>query len=200
MRRVVLASSNLGKLGELACLLEDLEMDLVPQSDLGVVEVEETGLSFEENALIKARHAARSARLPAIADDSGIVVDALNGAPGVYSARYAGSNATDEQNVDKLLMALTNVAEPARTAHFECAIAYLRSPDDSDPIICHGIWQGRILSAPRGSEGFGYDPIFFVPELGCASAELAPEVKNAKSHRGAALRQLVRRLRSLNDS
>jgi XTP/dITP diphosphohydrolase len=156
-----------------------------------VVEVEETGLTFVENALLKARNATRHTGLPAIADDSGIEVDALHGAPGIYSARYAGEGASDARNLEKLLADLRDVPEARRTARFVCLMVYLRHELDPTPIICQGSWEGRVLFEPRGAGGFGYDPVFFVPTHSCSSAELPPEVKNQLSHRGQALRALV---------
>ncbi len=190
-RRVVLASSNPGKVREINALLAGLHLTAVPQSDFSVVDVEETGLTFVENALLKARNATRHTGLPAIADDSGLEVDALHGAPGIYSARYAGAGASDARNVEKLLADLREVPEARRTARFVCLMVYLRHELDPTPIICQGTWEGRILFEPRGRGGFGYDPVFFVPTHNCSSAELPPEVKNELSHRGQALRALV---------
>jgi XTP/dITP diphosphohydrolase len=162
-----------------------------------VPDAEETGLTFVENALLKARNAAAHTGLAAIADDSGIEVDALHGAPGIYSARYAGAGASDQANLEKLLAVLRDVPEAARTARFQCLLVYLRHADDPTPLICQGTWEGRILDAPRGENGFGYDPVFYVPTHDCTSAELPPEVKNALSHRGQALRKLVAALQPL---
>ncbi len=187
---IVLASNNAGKVREIGQLLIGAQLRVVPQAEFGVTDVAETGLTFVENALIKARHAAQISGLAAIADDSGLEVDALHGAPGIYSARYAGAGSSDEANVIKLLADLTDVAEAERTARFQCVVVYLRHAADPTPLICHGTWEGRILTAPRGDNGFGYDPIFWVPTHQCSSAELAPEVKNQLSHRGQALRQL----------
>jgi len=175
-------------------MLAWLHLAVIPQSDRGVPEAEETGLSFVENAILKARNAARHTGLPAIADDSGIEVDYLNGAPGIYSARYAGKGASDEQNLRKLLDDLVGVPQTERTARFQCLMVYLRHEFDPTPVICQGTWEGRILFEPRGTHGFGYDPIFFVPTHNCSSAELPPEVKNNLSHRGQALRELVQEL------
>lgn len=194
-RRIVLASNNAGKLRELNQLLQDLACEVVPQSSLGVPEAEETGLSFVENALLKARNAAAHTGLPALADDSGLEVDALNGAPGIYSARYAGEGASDQANVEKLLAALEGVADAQRGARFQCLIVYLRHAEDPTPLICQGTWEGRILHTPRGDQGFGYDPVFYVPGQDCASAQLPPAIKNRLSHRGQALRRLVEVLR-----
>ena len=189
---IVLASNNAGKVREINQLLKGAGIRVVPQGDLGVPEAEETGQSFVENAILKARNAARSSGLPAIADDSGIEVDALHGAPGIHSARYAGPGAGDAENVAKLLHALVSVPEAERGARFQCVLVYLRHAADPTPLIVQGTWEGRILEAPRGENGFGYDPVFFVPTHGCSAAELDPEVKNALSHRGQALRQLRR--------
>lgn len=187
---IVLASNNPGKVREISQLLADARIRVVPQSDYGVPDVEETGLTFVENAILKARHAARHSGLAAIADDSGLEVDALAGAPGIYSARYAGIGASDHANLMKLLADLEGVAESERTARFQCILVYLRHPADPTPLICQGTWEGMILTAPRGVHGFGYDPIFWVPTHGCSSAELDPATKNQLSHRGQALRQL----------
>jgi len=191
--RVVLASGNKGKLVELQTILAEKDVELVPQSELGVGSVPETGLSFVENALIKARHAAKETGLPALADDSGIEVDALNGEPGIYSARYAGveGDLADAANNAKLLAELEQVPEAERTARFQCVIVYMRHDKDPMPLICQGTWEGRILFEEQGENGFGYDHLFYVPEYGCASAELSPEIKNGLSHRGQALRALL---------
>jgi len=190
-KRIVLASSNPGKVREINRMLAGLHLTVVPQSDFEVTEAEETGLTFVENAILKARNAARFTQLAAIADDSGLEVDALRGAPGIYSARYAGKGAGDEANLRKLLDDLKHVPAEKRGARFQCAMVYLRHELDPTPIICLGTWEGRILPAPVGENGFGYDPVFFVPTHGCSSAQLLPDVKNALSHRGQALRQLV---------
>jgi XTP/dITP diphosphohydrolase len=195
VKQVVLASSNPGKVREIHQLLAELDLDVVPQSEFGVIEAEETGLSFVENAILKARNAALHTGRPAIADDSGIEVDALNGAPGIYSARYAGVGAGDQANLEKLLADLADVAEEQRTARFQCLMVYLRHAHDPVPLICQGTWEGRILFAPRGDNGFGYDPVFHVPTHDCSSAELPSEIKNALSHRGQALRKLLSALR-----
>ena len=191
---VVLASSNPGKLAELRARLEPAGLHVVPQDAFGVEPPEETGLTFVENALIKARAACAATGLPALADDSGIVVDALAGAPGVRSARYAGPGASDDDNVARLLEALRGVAPAERGAAFVCAIVYLRHARDPRPIVCEGAWEGRVLDAPRGDGGFGYDPVFFVDALGRTAAELSFAEKNAVSHRGQALAQLLDRL------
>lgn len=189
--RVVLASGNAGKLRELSAILELNHIELVPQSAFEVSEVEETGLSFVENALIKARHACEETGLPSIADDSGLEVDALNGEPGIYSARYAGVTGqnADAENNRKLLAELEQVKEADRTARFQCVIVYLKHDKDPMPLICQGTWEGRILFEEAGSNGFGYDPLFYVPSHDCASAELPADVKNSLSHRGQALRK-----------
>lgn len=193
MSKVVLASGNAGKLRELRAILERKDVELVPQSEFSVSDADETGLSFIENALIKARHAALATGLPAIADDSGIEVDALYGEPGIYSARYAGSHgpAADRDNNAKLLRELEGVEEARRGARFQCVIAYLRHAKDPMPLICQGTWEGRILFSEEGENGFGYDPLFYVPSHGCASAQLDAVTKNEISHRGQALRQLL---------
>ncbi len=191
MSRIVLASNNPGKVREFNALLAGYNLEVVPQSQFGVADAEETGLTFVENALIKARNAAQHTGLAAIADDSGIEVDALNGAPGIYSARYAGVGASDRANLEKLLVDLKAVAEMQRTARFQCLMVYLRHANDPTPIIIQSAWEGRILTAPRGNGGIGYDPIFFVPTHNCSSAELPPDLKLALSHRGQAVRRLV---------
>jgi XTP/dITP diphosphohydrolase len=187
---IVMASGNAGKIEEIATLLAHLDVNVVPQSDYGVSEADETGSTFEENAIIKARHAAAATGLPAIADDSGLAVDALDGRPGVYSARYAGVGASDEQNIDKLLEELGGFTGDERTAAFHCVACFVLS-DDAEPLLAKGSWQGHILDARRGSGGFGYDPVFLDPESDKASAELSPQEKNARSHRGKALRALA---------
>ena len=194
--KVVLASGNRGKLRELAALLTPLGVELTTQGELGIDGAEETGCTFVENALLKARHASRLAELPAIADDSGLAVDALGGAPGVFSARYAGVSGpgADAANNAKLIKALA--AQDNRRAHFHSVMVFLRHPDDPTPIIADGRWDGVIVDEPKGSNGFGYDPHFLVPALGLTAAELAAERKNALSHRGQAAKQLVTALRS----
>jgi XTP/dITP diphosphohydrolase len=191
VKTVVLATGNKGKLAELRTLLAPLGLEVRAQSEFGVPEAEETGLTFVENALIKARNAAHHCGLPAIADDSGLVVDALGGAPGIYSSRYAGDEATDRDNCRKLLADLRDIAEPNRTARFQCLMVLLASATDPTPVIRQGTWEGRILTEPRGTGGFGYDPLFYVPTHDCAAAELSPDDKNRLSHRGQALRGLV---------
>jgi len=190
-KTIVLASNNTGKVREFNALLAGLDLEVVPQSQFGVAEIEETGLTFVENAILKARNAAQHARRAAIADDSGLEVDALDGAPGIYSARYAGPGASDSANLEKVLGMLNGVPEAKRTARFQCVLVYLRHALDPTPLIVQGTWEGRILDAPRGRSGFGYDPVFFVPTHGCSAAELQPETKNALSHRGQALRRLL---------
>ena len=188
-QKIVLASGNQGKIKEIQAILK--EHFIVPQSEFSVEEAEETGTTFVENAIIKARNAAKHCHLPAIADDSGIVVDALSGAPGVISARYAGKGATDQQNLIKLLNDLQDIPTEKRTARFVCIIVFLRHANDPLPIIAHGIWEGRILTNSVGENGFGYDPIFWVPTHHKASAELSPKIKNSISHRGQALKILT---------
>ncbi|UCE75555.1 MAG: XTP/dITP diphosphatase [Gammaproteobacteria bacterium] len=193
--RIVLASNNPGKVREFNQLLSDTELEVVPQSAFSVPEIEETGLTFVENAILKARNAAQHTGLPAIADDSGLEVDALSGAPGIYSARYAGAGASDLDNLEKLLTTLQGVDDDQRSARFQCLMVYMRHARDPTPRIFQGTWEGSILREPRGSGGFGYDPVFLVPEMNRASAELPPDVKNRLSHRGQAIRQLVASLR-----
>jgi XTP/dITP diphosphohydrolase len=192
---IVLASDNAGKVREINQVLADLGLVVAPQSEFGVPPAEETGQTFVENAILKARNAVRRTGYAAIADDSGLEVDALGGAPGIRSARYAGPEATDRANLEKLLGALSNVPETQRTARFQCVMVYLRRPDDPTPIIASGTWEGLIASTPRGTNGFGYDPVFIVSGRGCTSAELPPDEKNRLSHRGQALRALVTALR-----
>jgi len=194
---LVLASGNAGKLEELRQLLGATRYRLRAQSELDVADAEETGLTFIENALLKARHAARATGLPALADDSGLCVDALGGAPGLYSARYGGVHGDAARNIARLLRELEGVPDTGRTARFHCALVVLRHADDPRPIIAEGSWAGRILHAPRGSGGFGYDPVFLDPENGCSAAELAPPIKHAISHRGRALALLRQRLDEL---
>ncbi|WP_312776815.1 XTP/dITP diphosphatase [Pseudescherichia sp.] len=196
MQKVVLATGNAGKVRELASLLNDFGLDVVAQTELGVESADETGLTFIENAIIKARHAAQVTGLPAIADDSGLAVDVLGGAPGIYSARFAGVDATDQQNLEKLLVELQDVPDGERQAQFHCVLVYMRHADDPTPLVCHGSWQGTIARAPAGSGGFGYDPIFVVPEAGKTAAELSADEKRAVSHRGQALKLLLEALRN----
>ena len=187
--RVVIATGNQGKLREIAELLAHLDLDCVAQSELGVAPGPETGVTFVENALQKARHASSLTGLPAIADDSGIVVNALDGRPGIYSARYAGEGASDEANVDKLLEELSGIDD--RTAHFHCAAVCIRHAEDPQPYIAEASWHGLITQERLGTGGFGYDPVFHVPDCGCTSAELSAERKNELSHRGMAFRRLA---------
>ncbi len=188
--RLVLASSNHGKLVEIREVLSGLEIELVPQADLGIGDADETASTFVENALLKARHAARVSGLPALGDDSGICVDALGGAPGLYSARYAGSHGDAQANIRKLLHELRDVPVARRAAHFYCVIVVLRSADDPMPLIAEGRWDGSILAAPRGTGGFGYDPVFYDPALAIGAAELDASIKNRISHRGQALARM----------
>ena len=193
--KLVLASGNAGKLAELRDLLGD-GFTLHAQSEFGVRDADETGLSFIENAILKARHAARATGLPALGDDSGLCVDALHGAPGLYSARYAGVHGDSDANIDKLLREIDGIHDPARTARFVCVLALVRHADDPMPLVAEGRWEGRVLRARRGSNGFGYDPVFFSPLHGCSAAELAADVKNRDSHRGRALAALRERLQA----
>jgi len=191
MSKIVLASGNKGKLREFAQLLAPLNIDIVPQSEFNVVEAEETGLSFVENAIIKARNACQQTGLPAISDDSGIEVDALRGEPGIFSSRYAGADATDQDNIDALLSALVEVPETERSARFQCVVVYMRHAEDPTPLICQGTWHGQIMMQQSGDGGFGYDPIFFVAETETSAAELSSEQKHAISHRGQAMRSFI---------
>ncbi|MGO2355214.1 MAG: RdgB/HAM1 family non-canonical purine NTP pyrophosphatase [Marinomonas foliarum] len=190
-KTIVLASNNAGKIKEFNALLGDMGIDVKPQSEFNVEEAEETGLSFIENAILKARNACAHTGLPALADDSGIEVDYLDGAPGIYSARFAGEHGNNDANNALLLEKLDGVAEPERTARFHCVLAYMRHKDDPTPLVFHGVWEGRIMTSTEGQEGFGYDPLFYVPECGCSAASLPKEVKNQISHRAKALKQLV---------
>ncbi|WP_411357932.1 RdgB/HAM1 family non-canonical purine NTP pyrophosphatase [Pseudidiomarina salilacus] len=190
MQEVVLATGNAGKIRELTELLLPFQWHVRPQAEWNFAEAEETGLTFIENAILKARHAARITGLPALADDSGLAVDALGGAPGIYSARYAGLNASDQDNIDTLLTALQGVDEAERGASFHCVLAFLRHAEDPTPIICHGRWRGIITTVPSGDKGFGYDPLFYVASEGCTAAQLSADRKRELSHRGQALRQL----------
>ena len=193
--KLVLASGNQGKLRELAQMLERLHIEVLSQADFSVEPVEETGLTFVENALLKARQAARVSGLPALGDDSGLVVDALDGQPGIHSARYAGKDAGDAANNDKLLEALTGLPAERRGAHFHCCLVLLRHADDPVPIIAEGAWHGHILETPRGDGGFGYDPLFHDRDLGATAAELPMAEKARVSHRGRALAALIEKLR-----
>ncbi|OUS71218.1 non-canonical purine NTP pyrophosphatase [Pseudoalteromonas sp. A601] len=192
-KTLVLATGNQGKVTELAKMLSSLEIEVLPQSNFNVPEVPETGTTFVENAIIKARHAAKITGHPAIADDSGLEVDGLNGAPGVYSARYAGADASDQDNIDKLLIELGD--NPTRSARFWCVLVLMRHANDPTPLICSASWEGKITQSQDGQGGFGYDPIFYVPELNCTSALLSKEQKNAISHRGQALKALLAELK-----
>ena len=194
MKKIVLASNNPGKVREINQLLHDLDIEVVAQSDFGVPEVEETGLTFVENAILKARNAAHHTGLPALADDSGIEVDALNGAPGIYSARYAGAGASDADNLDKLVKSINALDNAPRQARFQCLMVLMKHENDPTPLICQGTWEGEIVDTPQGDNGFGYDPIFYVPSENCTSAQLPPEKKNALSHRGKALQCLLDKL------
>ncbi|OKY26351.1 MULTISPECIES: XTP/dITP diphosphatase [Thalassotalea] len=197
MTTIVLATGNQGKVKELASLLAEKGFVIKAQSEFNVPDVPETGTTFVENAIIKARHAANITGLPAIADDSGLEVDALNGAPGVYSARYAGESANDSDNNQKLLNALQNVAENERSARFHCVLVYMAHAEDPTPLICHGVWEGSIVTEQQGEQGFGYDPLFWLPELHKTSAQLSREEKNTISHRGKALAQLATKLQAI---
>jgi len=191
MKKVVLASNNAGKIRELNQMLTQLDMEVLAQSEFNAGEVEETGLTFVENAILKARHAAKVSGLPAIGDDSGLEVDALNAAPGIYSARFAGVGANDQTNLQKLLTDLSDTPDEKRTARFQCLLVYMRHAEDPVPLICQGSWEGIITREPQGENGFGYDPVFFVPTHQCTSAQLSAEEKNQLSHRGQALQKLL---------
>lgn len=197
IERVVLASNNQGKLRELSELLADHHIEVIPQREFDIPDAVEDGLSFVENAIIKARHASALSGLPAIADDSGLEVDALNGEPGIHSARFAGEHGDDAANNRKLLEALADVPDAERTARFQCIMVFMRHAKDPTPLVCQGTWEGRILREPRGENGFGYDPLFWVAEENASAAELPAAVKNAQSHRGKALRELMTRLSAL---
>ena len=193
MKKLVLASSNPGKLREFEALLAPLGMEVVPQSSLGIADAEEPHGTFVENALAKARHASRRSRLPALADDSGICVGALDGEPGVHSARFAGEPRSDARNNEKLVKLLAD--KDSRRAHYYCVVVFLRHAEDPEPVIAEGIWAGEIVAEPRGANGFGYDPHFFLKDFGKTAAELDPEQKNLVSHRGKALRRLLAKLK-----
>jgi XTP/dITP diphosphohydrolase len=196
-RRIVLATGNAGKLKEIRDIFSSVEIDIVAQSEFATPEAIEDGLSFVENAIIKARNAAAHTGMPALSDDSGIEVDALNGEPGIHSARYAGD---DESNIQRLLRELEGVPEENRTARFQCVMVYIRHANDPVPVITQGVWEGRILEAVQGEGGFGYDPVFYVPERDCSAAELSAEDKNSLSHRGKALRQMLELLSTKDSS
>ena len=189
-KRIVLASGNKDKIKELQTALANLSFEVIPQSEFHITDVDETGLTFVENALLKARNACAITKSPAIADDSGICIHALNDAPGIYSARYAGPNATSQDRIAKVLHEMKHVPADKRQAAFHCVLVYLEHETDPNPLIAHGVWQGTILTKPQGEHGFGYDPIFFDPEYQCTAAELDPELKNKISHRGKALKML----------
>lgn len=193
--KIVFASNNAGKTKEISALLKDFSIELILQSELGVSEIEETGLTFVENALLKARHAAKETGLPALSDDSGLVVAALNGAPGIYSARYAGKEGDAKKNIAKVLQNLNQVPAKNRAAFFCCVLTFLKSPTDPSPIICEGFWFGEILKEPIGENGFGYDPIFFDPKENLSAAQLPFDKKNRVSHRGQALQCLLARFK-----
>ncbi|MGY3870798.1 RdgB/HAM1 family non-canonical purine NTP pyrophosphatase [Aeromonas crassostreae] len=190
MNKLVLATGNQKKVKELAAMLADMKIQVIPQSEFAVPDADETGTTFVENAIIKARHAARLTGLPAVADDSGLEVDLLHGRPGVYSARFAGDQASDRENIDKLLTELNGAPDNLKSARFWCVLVYMRHADDPTPIICQASWEGLILDAPRGEQGFGYDPVFFVPDEDCSAAQMPSELKNRLSHRGQALAKL----------
>lgn len=191
-KTIILASNNQGKLKEFQALFSPLEISIKPQRELGVEDADETGLSFVENAIIKARHACAATGMPAISDDSGLEVDALQGAPGIYSARFSGPNATDQSNNELLLEKLQGLSDAERSARFHCVLVYMRHEKDPTPMICHASWEGRILNAPQGEQGFGYDPLFWLEEQQCSSAELDRSLKNKISHRGQALALLMK--------
>jgi len=198
MKKLVLASNNPGKLREFAALLATVDFEVLPQAQFNVPEAEEPHFTFVENAIAKARHAARLTGLPALADDSGICVDALGGAPGVFSARFAGEPKSDARNNEKLIADLAG--QPNRRAHYYCILVFVRHADDPQPIIAEGEWHGEIIDTPRGQNGFGYDPYFWLPEFGCTAAELASDRKNEISHRGKALAVLIGKLRGRSGS
>lgn len=200
MSKIVLASGNKGKLKEFSELFAELDTEVIPQSTFNLVEAEETGLTFVENAIIKARHACELTGLPAISDDSGIEVDALNGQPGIYSARYSGPDATAQKNLQALLNALIDTPEEKRTARYQCVIVFMRHAKDPTPLICQASWEGTLLTAPKGDGGFGYDPIFWVEAYQCTAAELTAEQKHAISHRGKAIRQFISQFQRLNQT
>lgn len=197
MKTIVLASNNEGKLAEFNQVLTTYPIDVVPQKKFDISDAEETGTTFIENAIIKARHATQHAHLPAIADDSGLVIDALNGAPGIYSARYAGNHGDATANYERVLQKLQNVPQSQRQAHFHCTLVYMTSATDPEPIVVSAQWHGFILTEPYGTQGFGYDPIFFVPNYNCSAAELDSDIKNQISHRAQAIRLLLAQLAPL---
>lgn len=197
--KIVLASSNPGKIKEICALSKQLPIEWVPQSEFNIEDIEETGKTFIENAILKARHAAKISGLPALADDSGLVIDALDGAPGIFSARYAGKNATAEERNKKLLDEMSNVAPEDRAAAYHCVLALVETENDPVPLICHGVWEGSILFEPVGTNGFGYDPIFYVPTHDCSAAELSTDEKNQISHRGQVMQQLIEVFESIDE-
>ncbi len=192
--KIVLASGNLDKVREINALLSNTSYEIVPQSKFNVVEADETGTTFLENALIKARNAAQHTKYPVIADDSGIEVDALNGKPGIFSSRYAGSNASDRDNLNKLIKNIKGLDPKDCHARFICSMVFLENMNEKDPIVVEGVWEGYVVANPRGKNGFGYDPIFYIPSLSCTSAELSDDKKNELSHRGQALRLLIKKI------
>ena len=200
IKQVVLASENPGKLREMNELLNSLDIEVLPQSHFAVPEVAETGLSFVENSIIKARNAALHTNLPAIADDSGLEVDVLAGAPGIFSARYAGDSASDEENLELLIEMVKGTNEERPAARFQCSIVFLRNAEDAMPIIAQGTWNGHIVTTPKGDSGFGYDPVFYVPTHLCTSAELEPAEKNKISHRGQAMQELIDKLSAIKSN
>ncbi|MDG2019190.1 MAG: RdgB/HAM1 family non-canonical purine NTP pyrophosphatase [Porticoccaceae bacterium] len=195
MKDWVLASANKGKIRELQDMLGGLGINIIPQQDLGIEDAEETGLTFVENAILKARHAAEKSGLPAIADDSGLEVDYLKGAPGIYSARFSGKGATDQSNLDKLMSEMQGVPANRRYARYQTVIAIMAHATDPTPIICQGTWEGEITFEEKGTEGFGYDPVFKPADTDCHAAELEKSVKNTISHRGKAINQLLEKLK-----
>ena len=192
--KIVLASGNLNKVREINALLSNTSYEIIPQSEFNVIEADETGATFLENALIKARNAAQHTKYPVIADDSGIEVDALDGKPGVFSSRYAGQNASDKDNLNKLIKNIKGLDPKDCHARFICSMVFLESISEKDPIVVEGVWEGYVVVNPCGKNGFGYDPIFYIPSLGCTSAELSDDKKNELSHRGQALRLLIQRI------
>ena len=194
IKKIVLASGNLNKVREINALLSNTSYEIIPQSEFNVIEADETGTTFLENALIKARNAAQHTKYPVIADDSGIEVDALDGKPGVFSSRYAGPNASDKDNLNKLIKNIKGLDPKDCHARFICSMVFLENMNEKDPIVVEGVWKGYVVVNPCGKNGFGYDPIFYIPSLGCTSAELSDDKKNELSHRGQALRLLIQRI------
>ncbi|NNM59163.1 MAG: RdgB/HAM1 family non-canonical purine NTP pyrophosphatase [Legionellales bacterium] len=195
-QKIILASSNKGKIAEFQAILPTHQ--LIPQSDLDIPDADETGLTFIENALIKARNACKLSGLPSIADDSGLIVDALDGRPGIYSARYGSQDSNHTTNIEKVLSEMRDVLAPQRTARFVCTVVFMRNDDDPLPIVCQGLWEGTLLNKPQGEYGFGYDPIFWVSEYNCSAAELEPQLKNTMSHRAKALACLADAFRKID--